>query len=78
MLGTYKLIKTELLRVFNNEGYIRRFKENLYAMPRKIGENMEVYLSCLRNDCVSALPTYDARQVDEELLRRFMAGLDNH
>ena len=74
--NNYGLIKTELLRVFNNDEYIRRFKENLYARPRKIGENIEVYLACLRNDCVAAFPTYDARQVDDELLRRFMTGLD--
>lgn len=71
----YDATKIELISVFNNDDYIRVFRDNLTARPRKSNESIDVYLSCLRNDTILAFPTYDNEQISAEVLRRFTAGL---
>ena len=72
----YDLLKQELIDVFHNDDFVRNFRENLSARPRKINENIRVYHSEIQLLVNTAFPEYDEDQKTEEVYRRFLAGLD--
>ena len=72
----YALLKHEMIEVFHNDDFIRNFRENLSARPRKENENIRVYLSEIQLLVNTAFPAYDEEQKRGEVYRRFLAGLD--
>ena len=74
--NNYQQLRTELSRIFNNEQFLRKFRDSLTARVRAPKENIEVYLAELRTLVAQAFPTYDQPQRESEVHRRLIAGLD--
>ena len=74
--GDYQLLKHEMCQVFNNDAFLRLFRDSLTARVRAPNEHIEVFVAQVRNLVRRAFPTYNADQQNAEVFRRILAGVD--